>query len=384
MARNTLTNSGFVLLALAACAVGIPAITQTIKYGVYVAPGPMDSVLLKEYQPESSLIVPETFVPKARFSAIDAHTHSFMNGSSADQVDAWVKTMDATGVARSIVFTDAVGDEFDRQADLFLNRHPGRFAVFCSLDLTNFDAPDFQTRAIAELERCRRHGATGVGELSDKGWGLMPSNQAAKAFTGTPQPRDKRLHVDDLRLDAIWEKCAELKLPVNIHIADHPSCWRPLGPHQERTPDFQQFNLYGKDVPSYKELLATRDRMLAKHPHTTFIAAHLGNQGNDLASLAAVLDRFPNLYVDISARDYELGREPRTALKFMIHYQDRVLFGTDMGRGLDMYRGWWRLLETGDEFLPGRIWWRLYGLELPSGVLEKLYRGNARQVMAMK
>jgi hypothetical protein len=234
------------------------------------------------------------------------------------------------------------------------------------------------------LERCYRHGARGVGEISDKGYGLMPSILTVGPGKFTPLPRDKRLHSDDPRLDALWEKCAELKMPVNLHIADHPSCWRPLGPHQERTPDFQAFSMYGKDVPSYEELLATRDRMLARHPHTIIVAAHLGNQGNDLKSFSEALDRFPNLYADISAREYELGREPRTALRFLTRYQDRIMFGTDMGRDVKMYRGWWRLLETGDEYIPGRLWWRLYGLELPAPVLEKLYRGTAIRVFGIK
>jgi hypothetical protein len=154
-----------------------------------------------------------------------------------------------------------------------------------------------------------------------------------------------------------------------------------LGPEQERTPDFQGFNMVGKDVPSYEELLASRDRTLARHPRTTFIAAHLGNQGNDLAALAKELDRYPNLYVDISARDYELGREPRFALQFLTRYKDRVMFGTDMGRDKAMYQDWWRLLETGDEFIAGRQWWRQYGLQLPTPVLNALYRGTAKRVL---
>lgn len=196
-----------------------------------------------------------------------------------------------------------------------------------------------------------------------------------------PRPPGKRLHLDDPRLDPLWRKCAELNLPVNLHVADHPSCWRPLGPTWERTPDFQHFNLYGKDVLSYEELLARRDRLLARHPRTTFILCHLSNQGNDLASLARALDRFPNLYVDISARDYELGRQPRFARRFLEYYSDRVLFGTDMGREKHMYQMWWRLLETPDEFMPGRLWWRLYGLELSPETLEKLYRGNALRIL---
>ena len=121
--------------------------------------------------------------------------------------------------------------------------------------------------------------------------------------------------------------------------------------------------------------------MLAKHPKTTLISCHLGNQGHDLGTLGTALDKYPNLFLDISARDYEVGRTPRAAAKFLTKYPDRVLFGTDMGRDASMYRAWWRLFETADEFMPSRVWWRYYGLELPSRVLEALYRGNARRLL---
>jgi hypothetical protein len=85
--------------------------------------------------------------------------------------------------------------------------------------------------------------------------------------------------------------------------------------------------------------------------------------------------------VDISARDYEVGRAPRAAGRFLVRYRNQVLFGTDMGREKSMYQAWWSLFESGDEFMPGRPWWRYYGLGLPSPVLESLYRGNARQVL---
>ena len=344
------------------------------KYGVPLVSGPMDSVLLKDYEPQSTLVVPRTTIAKARFPVIDVHSHSNMcQIRSANDVASWIRTMDEVGLETSVVFTDAIGESFDAQAKLF-EPFGKRFIVFCALHVADAAAPDYTKRAKRELERCVRAGARGLGELHDKGWGMG-------ADEGTALPRRHRMHLDDARLDAIWEKCAELSIPVNIHIADHPSSWQPLGAHQERTPDFQVFNLYGKDVPSYAELLDRRDRMLAKHPRTTFIAAHLSNQGNDLAALARVLDRYPNLYVDISARDYEIGRQPRFALKFLTDYQERVLFGTDMGREVDIYRGWWRLLETRDEFIPGRQWWRQYGLQVNDPVLQKLYAGNARQIL---
>ena len=337
--------------------------------GVDPRPGPMDDIRVRDYAPVPSLVLPQNFVDKARFPAIDIHAHS--NARTPGDLAAWVRTMDEVGIETTVVLTGATGDAFDRMADLYLKR-ADRFQVYCGVLATGLDEPDYPAKAAAELERCYRKGARGVGELSDKGLG----------FAGGPNvPRNKRLHGDDARLDPFFRKCAELKIPVVAHIADHPSCWQPLDVYQERPPQYQHFNLHGKDIPSHAELIASRDRMVAKHRATTFISCHLGNQGHDLATLGAALDKFPNLFLDISARDYEIGRTPRAAAKFLAKYPNRVLFGTDMGRQLEMYRAWWRLFETADEFMPSRQWWPYYGLELGAKVLEPLYRGNARRLM---
>jgi hypothetical protein len=176
--------------------------------GVNAAPGPMDAVALKDYAPKPSLIVTETSVPKAKYPAIDVHAH--VNARTPEQVRDWVRTMHETGI------------------------YPGRFQLFCGIDTRDVDEPDHPERAAAELARCKR-GARGVGELTDKETG----------FVG-------RLDADDPQLDAFWDKCAELNIPANIHIADHPSCWKPLDVYQERTPDYQHFDLYGKNVPSWE------------------------------------------------------------------------------------------------------------------------------------
>jgi predicted TIM-barrel fold metal-dependent hydrolase len=338
--------------------------------GVRAAPGPMDAVAVKDYAPKPSTVVPETSVPKARYPAIDVHAH--VVARTPEQVKEWVRTMDEVGIETTVLLTGATGAEFDKLVDLYLKPYPKRFQLFCGIEGRDIEKPDYPERAAAELARCVKIGARGAGELSDKGWGYT---------RGSGIPRDKRLHPDDPRLDLFFRKAAELRVPINTHIADHPSCWKPLDVYQERTPDYQHFNQVGKDVPSWEELIAMRNRMLARHPKTTFIACHLGNQGHDLAALGQELDRYPNLYVDISARDYEVGRTPRAALKFLTKYKNRVLFGTDMGREKQMYTAWWRLFESADEFMPGRIWWRYYGLELPNPVLESLYRGNAKRIL---
>jgi predicted TIM-barrel fold metal-dependent hydrolase len=339
--------------------------------GVTPVPGPMDGITVKDYAPKSSLILPIHKIEKARFPAIDIHSHTSPAPTPAE-IDAWVRTMDDVGIEVSVVLTSATGPRFDALAESFLKRYPTRFQLYCGVLTTDIDRPDYPERAAAELERCFRKGARGVGELTDKGWGYT-----------FPQmlPRDKRLHPDDARLDQFWDKCAELKIPAVLHQSDHPSAWKPLDVYQERSPDFQQYSQYGKDVPSYEELIAARDRLLAKHPKTTFIACHLGNQGHDLATLSKVLDRFPNLYLDIAARDYEVGRTPRAAAKFLSRYSDRLLFGTDMGHEKRMYQAWWRLFETADEDMPGRVGWRYSGLDLPAPLLEALYRNNARRLM---
>ena len=224
--------------------------------------------------------------------------------------------------------------------------------MFCGIDTRDVDKPDYPERAAAELARCYRRGARGTGELTDKGTG----------FGG-------KLHPDDPRLDAFWNKCAELKIPANIHIADHPSAWKPLDVYQERS----HAGLSAlQSVRQGRALVGRIDRdarstVGAKHPKTRFIACHLGNQGHDWR-------RWPRpstatrIYTSISAaRDYEVGREPRTAGRFLARYRNRVLFGTDMGREKSMYQAWWRLFESADEFDAGaQSWWRYYGLELPA------------------
>lgn len=344
--------------------------------GVSEGPGPMDDVLVKDHAPRSSLITTETFIEKPLVPVIDVHAHDYpgrvKEGTSKEALDKWVQTQREAGVEKTVILTGATGERFDKLADLYLGSYPERFQLFCGLESKDLHTSKFEERAATELERCYRNGARGVGELTDKGFGLTGDRNLAAG---------ERLHADDDRLVAFWSKCAELKLPVNIHIADHPSAWLAPDAFQERTPIFQQYNQYKSEGLAHAELIDTLPRMLKKNAGTTFIACHLANLGHDLKRLAAMLDAHANLFVDISARDYEVGRQPRGAAKFLTAYADRVLFGTDMGMDKAMYHNWWRLLESADEYMEGRIWWRYYGLELPAQVLKALYRDNAQRIL---
>lgn len=352
----------------------VAARAQTPARGPY--DGPMNQVLLKDYEPASSLVLPEHHPARAKFAAIDAHVHPAAR--TAEEAAQWVRLMDQAGIEMTVLLTGAAGKDFDRLVELYLKPYRKRFMLFCGIDTRNLktDDPEYPKKVAAELERCYRAGARGVGEVTDKGRGF---GNPSFATAGAP-PKEKRLHVDDRRLDLFWQKCAELKIPVSIHIADHPSAWMPPDQHQERTPSFQVYNQYGSDVPSHAELISRFQSVLDRHPKTTFVAVHFSNLGHDLNQLSRALDRFPNLNVDLSARAYEFGRQPFTAPVFLAKYKDRVLFGSDQTVSLEMWRAWWRVLETRDEFIKGPSWWRLYGMGLGDEVLRAIYGGNARRL----
>ena len=338
--------------------------------GVSAEPGPMDEILIKDYAPRSSVITDETFIPRARYPVIDSHVH--VEAKTPAALREWVDTMDQVGIEKSLVLTGVTGEKFNELVALYSGNFADRFVLFCGLDMTGIDQPDYSERAVKELERCYQIGARGVGEISDKGYGI----------TGDPglTPQE-RLHPNDDRLDELWQRCATLMMPVSLHVADHPSCWTPLDVYQERSPDYQHFNKYGKNVPDHQQLISLRNHTLKKHPNTVFVACHLGNQGHNLPGLSRDMDQYPNLYLDTSARDYELGRTPRAAAKFLQKYHDRVVFGTDQGRGTGMYRMHWRLLESADEYFVGRVGWRYYGLELPDSTLQSIYRNTANRIL---
>jgi len=197
------------------------------------------------------------------------------------------------------------------------------------------------------------------------------------------------LRIDDERLDSLYEKAAELGVPIMYHIADPDAFFLPIDAHNERYEELAahpEWSYYGSHYGK-EELLAQRDRVIARHPKTTFVGAHVAEHPEDLAYVSRLLDQNPNLQVDIGARCAELGRQPYTARDFFLKYADRILFGTDLIPDEDMYRLHYRFLETNDEYFDypshasrqGR--WNIYGLFLPDEVLRKVYRDNAIRLL---
>jgi len=367
-----------------------------------------DTFLLKDYRPVSIYKVPVTEVKKAKYPVVDAHCHGARAPQQTQQIDDMVKMMDAAGIEKTVIFTGAPGAERFRQVSQVYAKYPSRFDLWCSFDLTGVNQPGFGPGAVAALEECHRLGALGVGEISDKGRGFAyPSgaagaSQAARSGAATqppggypgrgsgffpPSAAPAGPHPDDPRMDSLWDKCAQLGMPVNIHVSDPIWSYQPM----DRSNDglMNGYTWMIKVTPGmlgHNELIQSLERAVAKHAKTTFIACHLMNLDYDLTRLGEILERNSNLYADISARFGELAPIPRFVAQFLETHQDRILYGTDMGYNERMLSTTFRILETRDEhFYVHELFdyhWPLHGFGLPDAVLQKVYGDNARKVFA--
>ena len=332
-----------------------------------------NTLLLKDFRPQSIYNIPKTSVDKAKYPIIDMHSHTY--AKTEEQVSQWIKTMDRVGIEKTIILTGTTGADFDSVVRLYA-KYPDRFELWCGLDYTGYDQPGFGPDAVAELERCYKKGARGVGELGDKGKGLFYSHPT-RAFG---------MHSDDPRMDPLFEKCAALNMPVNLHIADPIWMYQKMDATNDGLMNAYKWRL--DDQPGIVDnpgMLKILENTVKRHPHTIFVACHFANQSHDLNGLGRLFDLYPNLYADISARFSETAPIPRFVSAFYEKYQDRLLYGTDMGYAESMYQTTFRILETADEhFYETELFgyhWPLNGFGLDDGILEKVYRKNALRIL---
>jgi hypothetical protein len=326
---------------------------------------------LSDFHPISCLETPIHHIPRAKFPVIDYHNH--LDSTDPREVLA---IMDQTNVEHVVNITMQVGDRAHAIMDRFHTAAPGRFSSIGWMDWSGLDRPDFVQLTLDRLNRLRDHGAIGIKFWKDLGLTLKDAH-------------GKLLRIDDDRFAPIFEACGQMRLPVMFHTADPSAFFQPITPANERYEELAAHPDWGfHTVPVTKrDLLEQRNRVIARHPATTFVGAHCAESGEDLAFLAHQLDTLPNLHIDISARTPELGRQPYSARAFFLKYADRILFGTDLLPDLEMYSLYFRFLETADEYFEypshasrqGR--WNIYGLFLPDDILRKVYRENALKLL---
>jgi predicted TIM-barrel fold metal-dependent hydrolase len=352
-----------------------------------------DALRLDEYRPRSALRVATHEVRRPRFPVIDAHNHlgSPFGGDWASRPPVeLIATLDEAGVEMIVDLDGGQGDALSAEIERWQAVWPDRVAVFAGLDYDGW-ATD---AAFGDTEASRLRDAAARGARGLKVWKLLGLRARG--------PDGRLVPVDDPRLDPLWSTAAELDLPVVIHIADPIAFFEPLDATNERWeelhahPDWHFWPTRPSDqpdapgFPSFDELLAAFGRLVARHPRTTFVGAHVGCAAEDLGLVGRLLEANPNLFVDIAARLGELGRQPYTARAFFLRHADRILFGTDMGPDPDLYAIHYRFLETFDESfdygtdgVPGQGRWQIHGIGLPDDVLRKVYRDNARRVLRL-
>ncbi|MEP2669441.1 MAG: amidohydrolase family protein [Cyclobacteriaceae bacterium] len=327
---------------------------------------------VEEYSPISTLKVPEHKPTQAKFPFIDVHNHQFT--MPIQNLDKLVAEMDELNMKVMVNLSGFRGKYLEWTLDNVNEKYSNRFIVFLNIDFEELDDEGWPDNTLKLMEDAKALGINGLKVY--KNLGLTEKDNEGN-----------RIAVDDPRLDPIWAKCGELGIPVLIHTGEPNAFWSPKDKYNERWLELKQYPSRYKDPeknPSFDEVMNEQHNVFRKHPNTKFINAHLGWYGNDLEKLGTLMDELPNMYAEIGAVIAELGRQPHTAREWLIKYQDRIMMGKDTYKKEEYYT-YFRVLETKDEYFDyyrkRHAHWKMYGLNLPDSVLEKIYYKNALKVI---
>lgn len=328
----------------------------------------------ENYNPPSTLKVETNVTTRAKFPFIDIHNHQRSLDAAAQQ--QLLTAMDTLNLQVMVNLSGGSGDRLKQQIDAIKSTGSNRFVVFANIDFNGIGKPDWTTNAVKQLEQDLKNGAKGVKIYKSLGFSI-------KDVDG------KLVAIDDPRIAPLWDLCGKFKVPVLIHTADPPSFWQDADENNERLLElFTHPNRKrGDDNPvPFDTLIAQQHRLFQNHPKTTFIAAHFGWYPNDLNYLGTLLDKMPNMMIEMGAIIAELGRQPRAAKAFFEKYQDRILFGKDSWVPSE-YTTYFRVLETNDEYFPYHkkyhAFWSMYGMGLSDEVLKKVYYKNAAKLLGL-
>ncbi len=326
----------------------------------------------EKYDPVSTLVVPEHIVSHAKFPFVDVHNHQW--NMPKQDLSVTIRDMDSLNMAVMVNLSGGTGDNIKRGITNVNAAYPNRFIIFANIEFKGIGEPGWTENAVKQLEADVKNGANGLKIFKNLGLSVKDNE-------------GRLVPIDDKRLDAIWQKCGELKIPVLIHTADPKPFWDEVDEHNERWMEIVTHpgRKRGADNPvPWEKLIEEQHAVFKMHRNTIFIAAHFGWYANDLEKLGSLLDELPNVVVEFGAVIAELARQPIMAKQFFTKYQDRILFGKDSWVP-DEYKTYFRVLETTDEYFPYHkkyhAFWRMYGLGLPDDILRKIYYKNALRII---
>jgi predicted TIM-barrel fold metal-dependent hydrolase len=279
--------------------------------------------------------------------------------------------------------------EQERDAARLRSRYPGQVAFAASFDASGSEAPGWLAGVLEGLEAALADGAVAVKVWKDIGM----------------QHRDadgRAVMIDDERFDPLFDWLEARGVPVLGHQGEPRNAWLPLEEmtirgDREYFAEHPQYHMAGRtEWPSYEDQIVARDRMLGKHPGLAFVAVHLASLEYDVDRISAFLRRFPKASVDLAARmphlELQASHDRDKVRGFFIEFQDRILYGSDLGRGTgesdadfaaqahDAWLADWRFLAEDVELRSPEFDAAFRGLALPREVLEKIYSGNAQKL----
>jgi len=327
---------------------------------------------VEEYDPISTLVVPEHHLTRAKYPFIDVHNHQWI--MPIQDLEDLVIEMDSLNMGMMVNLSGFRGKILEWSLDNVAENYPERFMVFLNLNFENLDDPGWPEEPLEMLENGVKQGVKGLKVYKELGQNDLDND-------------GNRIPVNDPRLDPIWAKCGELGIPILIHSGEPAPFWMPKDKKNERWLELKQYPSRYRNpekLPSFDSIMSEQHAVFAKHPNTKFINAHLGWYGNDLTKLSELMDQFPNMYTEIGAVLAEIGRQPKAARAFFVAYQDRILFGKDTYK-MEEYYTYFRVLETDDEYFDyyrkRHANWKMYGMNLPDSVLRKVYYENALNII---
>jgi predicted TIM-barrel fold metal-dependent hydrolase len=343
------------------------------------------------FRPRSVLVIPQTDIRAAKHAVIDVHTHFSLRMHDNDvALKDFVDVMNRNQIAICVSLDGTIPMKAETHHRFLNDRYPNRFAVFGNLDLVGDGNPDDPATWACHRPGFADRTAGAISDAAAKGW--IVGLKVFKSFGLVDRNPDGTLvKVDDPKFDPIWNRCGQLGLPVLIHTADPAAFFQPIDPTNERWEELSRhpdWSFAGGDYPSLDELMAARNRLVARHRQTIFIGAHMASSSENLGQLSTWLKQYPNLQVDIASRISELGRQDHFSCEFLNEHQDRVLFGTDGPWPEKRLQAYWRFLETTDESFdysekvpPPQGFWQIDGVGLDDDVLRKIYHDNALKWM---
>ncbi len=280
-------------------------------------------------------------------------------------------------------------DEQQKIAMLHLKNFSKDMAIATTFSVKDWGKDDWGEKTITGLKKSFSDGAIAVKIWKNIGMDLRDEN-------------GKFVMVDDIRLDPILDYLVANNIPLLGHNGEPRDCWLPLdemtfsqgyyGAHPE-------YHMYlHPEYPSYQDQIDARDHMLEKHPNLIFMGAHLGSLEWSLDELAKRLDKFPNMYVDLTRMSnlklHTFNNRKKTR-EFFIKYQDRLIYGTDSSINSstnpsqfkknihDRWVNEWKFYVT-DEKINLENFGDLRGLKLPIAVVDKIYAKNALGMLGVQ